>query len=45
MKENYINPKAEIITFDTKDIITTSGMLDFFKAETANQDSGWTSFY
>lgn len=45
MKELYISPKAETIEFDTKDVITTSGVLDQFSEQIANQDAGWTRLY
>jgi hypothetical protein len=45
MKELYSSPKAEIVEFDAKDVITTSGILDTFTAESANQDAGWTGLY
>ncbi len=45
MKEIYTSPKAEIIEFNTKDVITTSGILDSFTGEAANTDAGWTGLY
>lgn len=42
MKELYTSPKAEIIVFDKKDVITTSGPE---KAQSANSDLGWTGFF
>ena len=38
-------PKAEIVEFDAKDVITTSGVLDSFTGEAANEDTGWTGLY
>jgi hypothetical protein len=45
MREVYKSPKAEIIEFDTEDVITTSGILDSFKEEVANEEAGWTGLY
>ena len=45
MKELYTGPKAEIVEFDAKDVITTSGILDSFTGEAANTDAGWTGLY
>ena len=45
MKKVYSCPKAKIVEFDTKDIITTSGVLDSFTGEAANEDTGWTGLY
>lgn len=51
MRELYSRPVAEVIEFDAKDVITTSGQQDFtddFEAGMpgdANQDSGWTGLY
>lgn len=45
MKELYTSPQAEVVEFDAKDVITTSGILDTFEGEAANQDSGWTGLY
>ena len=45
MRELYTGPKAEIVEFDVKDVITTSGILDTFTPEVGNQDSGWTGLY
>ena len=45
MRELYNSPMAEVIEFDAKDVITTSGILDTFTAEAANQDAGWTGLY
>ena len=45
MKELYVRPMAQVIQFDAEDVITTSGILDTFTPEAANQDSGWTGLY
>lgn len=52
MRELYISPVAELVKFDTKDVITTSGEQDDFPndftagtPEDANQGSGWTGLY
>lgn len=45
MKKFYTCPEAEIVEFDTKDVITTSGILDSFSGESANEDGGWTGLY
>lgn len=45
MKKIYENPKAEMIEFCSKDVITTSGILDSFTSEPANDDAGWTGLY
>ena len=45
MRELYKSPSVEVIEFDTEDVITTSGILDTFTPEAANQDSGWTGLY
>lgn len=45
MKELYTTPEVELIEFDAKDVITTSGILDSFSGEAANTDAGWTGLY
>ena len=45
MRKSYICPQAEVVEFDTKDVITTSGILDSFTGEAANEDAGWTGLY
>ena len=46
MKKVYNSPMAEVVEFDTKDVITTSSsVLDSFKGESANEDGGWTGLY
>ncbi|WP_302626102.1 hypothetical protein [uncultured Eubacterium sp.] len=52
MRELYISPEVELIKFDVKDVITTSGedvgFIDNFTAgtsESANESSGWTGLY
>lgn len=45
MKELYTSPKAEVVEFDAKDVITTSGILDSFDGAAANEEAGWTGLY
>ena len=48
MKRKYEYPKMEIIEFDTKDVITTSGVSDddFLNGlDINNGNSGWTGLY
>lgn len=45
MEEVYECPRAELIEFEKKDVITTSGILDEFTGEAANTDGGWTGLY
>lgn len=45
MKKLYTSPKVEIVEFDAKDIITTSGDLDQFFEQVANEYAGWTELY
>ena len=46
MKKFYNSPMAEVVEFDTKDVITTSAsVLDSFTGESANEDNGWTGLY
>lgn len=48
MRKSYMNPEAEVIEFDTLDVITTSGEeepKDDFKGESANDDTDWTGWY
>lgn len=46
MKKFYECPQAEVVEFDTKDVITTSpSILDSFTGEAANEDVGWTGLY
>ena len=47
MSEKYISPKAEVVEFDTKDVITTSPDNNF-SADTsgsANKGEGWSGLY
>lgn len=47
MKEVYVSPKVEVIEFDEKDVITTSG-LGKLSGENANEDvnfSEWSQFH
>lgn len=46
MKKFYTCPEAEVVEFDTKDVITTSpSILNSFTGESANEDNGWTGLY
>ena len=46
MRELYRSPRAEIIEFDARDVIATSGsILDDFSGNVANEDAGWTGLY
>lgn len=46
MRELYNSPLAEVIEFDTKDVITTSpNPDDSYAGESANQSSGWSGLY
>ena len=47
MRELYNSPKAEVVEFDAKDIITTSPDNNFTadSSSSANQDSGWSGLY
>lgn len=46
MKKAYNSPMAEVVEFDTGDVITTSpSILDNFKGESANEDGGWTELF
>ena len=49
MEELYTSPKIEIIKFNAKDVITTSGCdysdLTIFSPEVANELTGWTGLY
>lgn len=46
MKKFYNSPMAEVVEFDTKDVITTSpSVLDGFTGESANEDGGWTELF
>ena len=46
MKKFYNSPAAEMVEFDTQDVITTSpSILDTFTGESANEDNGWTGLY
>ena len=49
MKKEYISPIAEIIEFDTKDVITTSGEDDLIENNIDsiyyNSQSDWSGFY
>lgn len=46
MKRHYNSPKAEMVEFDMKDVITTSpDSSDNFSGEPANSENGWTGLY
>ena len=46
MKKVYTGPEAEVVEFDTKDVITTSpSVLDSFAGESANEEQGWTGLF
>ena len=45
MKELYTSPKAEVLEFDAKDVITTSGELDDYTPVSANDNAGWSGLY
>ncbi len=47
MKTLYTSPVVEMVEFDTKDVITTSGdsILNTFQGEAANSEAGWTGLY
>ena len=43
MKKKYISPEMDIIEFDTKDVITTSGIGG--EAIDVNKNTNWSDFY
>jgi hypothetical protein len=47
MRELYNSPKAEVVEFDVKDVITTSPDNNFTAdtSTSANQSSGWSGLY
>lgn len=46
MRIFYTGPEAEVVEFDTKDVITTSpSILDNFTGESANEEQGWTGLF
>ena len=47
MRELYTSPVVEMVEFDAKDVITTSGdsILNTFTGEAANAEAGWTGLY
>ena len=47
MRKFYTSPEAEVVEFDTKDVITTSpdSVLNSFKGESANEEQGWTGLF
>lgn len=47
MKEIYVSPNVEVIEFDVKDVITTSGLGEL-SGKNANEDvnfSEWSQFH
>lgn len=49
MRKFYISPEAEVVEFNTKDVITTSSSIpsipDSFTGESANEVQGWTGLF
>lgn len=47
MKKIYMDPEVEMIEFDTKDVITTSGEVGGVAGEPkdANDLNGWSGLY
>lgn len=46
MRKFYTSPEAEVVEFNTKDVITTSAsILDSFTGESANEERGWTGLF
>ena len=49
MRKFYTNPEAEVVEFNTKDVITTSSsnliIPDSFTGESANEIQGWTGLF
>lgn len=46
MRKFYTSPEAEVVEFDTKDVITTSpSILDSFTGESVNEEQGWTGLF
>ena len=48
MKKKYISPEMDIIEFDTKDVITTSGIGGGNPTDTlidVNKNTNWSDFY
>ena len=50
MKKKYIRPEMDIIEFDTKDVITTSGIGGVAGDSTdtlidVNKNTNWSDFY
>ena len=44
MKKKYISPEMDIIEFDTKDVITTSGIGGDILID-VNKNTNWSDFY
>lgn len=52
MRKFYTSPEAEVVEFNTKDVITTSSSIpsipsipDSFTGESANEIQGWTGLF
>lgn len=49
MRKFYTSPEAEVVEFNTKDVITTSSsnlsIPDSFTGESANEVQGWTGLF
>lgn len=49
MRKKYINPEIEMLEFDTKDVITTSGETDLGGVagdpKDANDLNGWSGLF
>ena len=49
MRKFYTSPEAEVVEFNTKDVITTSSCIpsipDSFTGESANEIQGWTGLF
>ena len=48
MRKFYTSPEAEVVEFNTKDVITTSSspsIPDSFTGESANEIQGWTGLF
>lgn len=49
MRKFYTSPEAEVVEFNTKDVITTSSsnliIPDSFTGESVNEIQGWTGLF
>ena len=46
MRKFYTSPEAEVVEFNTKDVITTSYSIpDSFSGESSNEIQGWTGLF